>query len=144
MVVGGESEAADRIANNRTFIVPVRTVTAACLWGSRTLADSMSSSSALASSHSPEARSRSRAVDSWSVSRRTLETSVELAAPAGVRVQEVERNDPCGLAMQELPPRRARRRGAGSMPAARRISHMVDAAIVTPSFVSLPSIRRYA
>ena len=34
------------------------------------------------------------------------------------------------------------RRGAGSMPAARRISHTVDGAIVTPSFVSSPWMRR--
>ena len=34
-------------------------------------------------------------------------------------------------------------RGAGSMPAARKISHTVDGATVTPSFVSSPSIRRY-
>jgi hypothetical protein len=34
------------------------------------------------------------------------------------------------------------RRGAGSMPAARRISHTVDGAIFTPSFVSSPWIRR--
>ena len=34
------------------------------------------------------------------------------------------------------------RRGAGSMPAARRISHTVDGATVTPSFVSSPRIRR--
>jgi hypothetical protein len=34
------------------------------------------------------------------------------------------------------------RRGAGSMPAARRISHTVDGATVTPSFVSSPWIRR--
>ena len=35
------------------------------------------------------------------------------------------------------------RRGAGSMPAARRISRTVDGATVTPSFVSSPWIRRY-
>jgi hypothetical protein len=35
------------------------------------------------------------------------------------------------------------RRGAGSMPAARRISHTVDDAIVTPSLVNSPWIRRY-
>ena len=35
------------------------------------------------------------------------------------------------------------RRGAGSIPAARRISHTVDGATVTPSFVSSPWIRRY-
>jgi hypothetical protein len=35
-----------------------------------------------------------------------------------------------------------RRRGAGSMPAARRISHTVDGATLTPSFVSSPWIRR--
>ena len=34
------------------------------------------------------------------------------------------------------------RRGAGSMPAARRISQTVDGAIFTPSFVSSPWIRR--
>jgi hypothetical protein len=34
------------------------------------------------------------------------------------------------------------RRGAGSMPAARRISHTVDGATFTPSFVSSPWIRR--
>jgi hypothetical protein len=34
------------------------------------------------------------------------------------------------------------RRGAGSMPAACRISHTVDGATVTPSFVSSPWIRR--
>ncbi len=35
------------------------------------------------------------------------------------------------------------RRGAGSMPAARRISQPLDGATVTPSFVSPPWIRRY-
>ena len=35
------------------------------------------------------------------------------------------------------------RRGAGSMPAARRISQTVEGAPVTPSFVSSPWIRRY-
>src|SRR6266702_1690380 len=35
------------------------------------------------------------------------------------------------------------RRGAGSMPAARRISHTVDGATAMPSFVSSPWIRRY-
>jgi len=35
------------------------------------------------------------------------------------------------------------RRGAGSMPATRRISRTVDGATVTPSFVSSPWIRRY-
>ena len=34
------------------------------------------------------------------------------------------------------------RRGAGSMPAARRISHTVDGAIVTPSLASSPWVRR--
>src|SRR6266700_6604078 len=34
------------------------------------------------------------------------------------------------------------RRGAGSMPAARRTSHTVDGATVTPSFTSSPWIRR--
>jgi hypothetical protein len=34
------------------------------------------------------------------------------------------------------------RRGAGSMPAARRISHTVDGAILTPSFASSPWMRR--
>ena len=35
------------------------------------------------------------------------------------------------------------RRGAGSMPAARRISHTVDGATVMPSLVSSPWMRRY-
>jgi hypothetical protein len=35
------------------------------------------------------------------------------------------------------------RRGAGSMPAARRISQTVDCATVTPSFVASPWTRRY-
>jgi hypothetical protein len=40
-------------------------------------------------------------------------------------VQEIDRDDPGGLGVQELPPARAERRGAGSMPAACRISHTV-------------------
>jgi len=61
-----------------------------------------------------------------------------------VHVQEVNGEDPGRLGMR----RNCRqvgpdRRGAGSMPAARRISHTVDGAAVTPSFVSSPWIRRY-
>jgi hypothetical protein len=40
----------------------------------------------------------------------------------GVHVQEVDRDDPGGLGVQELRQVGPARRGAGSMPAARRIS----------------------
>jgi hypothetical protein len=40
----------------------------------------------------------------------------------GIHVKEIDREDPGGLGVQELPPGRAVRRGAGPMPATRRIS----------------------
>jgi hypothetical protein len=63
----------------------------------------------------------------------------------GVGVQEGRRR--CGIPAAWVP-RNCRhagpeRRGAGSMPAARRISQTVDVATVTPSLVSSPWIRRY-
>src|SRR5258708_10511217 len=59
----------------------------------------------------------------------------------GVHVQEIDCDDPGGMGVQELPPARARR-SAGSMPAAYRIFHTVDGAIVTPRFLSSPWMRR--
>jgi hypothetical protein len=56
----------------------------------------------------------------------------------GVCVQEVDGEDPAGLGCQVG----LVRRGAGSMPAACRISHTVDGATATPSFASSPWIRR--
>jgi hypothetical protein len=60
-----------------------------------------------------------------------------------VHVEEVNGEDPGGLGVQELSPGRACAMGAGSMPAARRISQTVEGATVTPSFVTSPWIRRY-
>jgi hypothetical protein len=62
----------------------------------------------------------------------------------GVHVQEVDREDPGGLGTQELNCRHVGpdRRGAGSMPAVRRISQTVDGATAMPSFMSSPWIRR--
>jgi len=65
---------------------------------------------------------------------------VQSLAQHGVHVQEVDREDPGGLGAEKLSPGR---RGAGSMPAACRISQTVDGATVTPSLVSSPWIRRY-
>src|SRR5205823_10355275 len=60
-----------------------------------------------------------------------------------VCVQEIDGKNPGGLSCEELPPVGPARRGAGSMPAACRISQMVDGATVTPSLVSSPWIRGY-
>jgi hypothetical protein len=54
--------------------------------------------------------------------------------------QEVTGDDGVRLGGEELPPGRSARRGAGSMPAACRISHTVDAAIACPSRASSPWI----
>ncbi len=69
--------------------------------------------------------------------------NVQSSEPHGVYVQKVDREDPSGLGCQELPPGRPVRRGAGSMPAACRISHTVDGTTARPSLVSSPWIRRY-
>ena len=61
----------------------------------------------------------------------------------GVHVQEVGGENSAGLGVQELPPGRPARRGAGSMPAACRIFHTVDGTTAMPSFVSSPWMRRY-
>ena len=58
---------------------------------------------------------------------------------AGSRRRGSRRPGRAGTAARSGPTRR----GAGSMPAACRISHTVDGATVTPSFVSSPWIRRY-
>jgi hypothetical protein len=60
-----------------------------------------------------------------------------------VGVQEIYGENPGGLSGEELPPAGPARRGAGSMPAACRISHTVDGATARPSLVSSPWIRRY-
>ena len=61
----------------------------------------------------------------------------------GVHVQEVDRDDPAAWACRNCRQVGSVRRGAGSMPTARRISQTVDGATATPSFVSSPWIRRY-
>ena len=61
----------------------------------------------------------------------------------GVHVQEVDREDPGCLGVQEQRRAGPVRRDAGSMPAACRICHTVDGATVTPSSASSPWIRRY-
>ncbi|MDX6336744.1 MAG: hypothetical protein QOG05_4084 [Streptosporangiaceae bacterium] len=58
-------------------------------------------------------------------------------------MQEVHRDGPGGPVCRNCRHVGPERRGGGSMPAARRISHTVDGAIVTPSFASSPWIRRY-
>jgi hypothetical protein len=51
----------------------------------------------------------------------------------GVHVQEIDRHDPDGRACRNCRQPGPERRGAGSMPAACRISHTVDGATVTPT-----------
>lgn len=66
-----------------------------------------------------------------------------LALPGqGEGLDEVHRQDRLGLGAQEAGPGNPRPLRAGSTPAAVRISHTVDAAIVTPSRASSPWIRR--
>ena len=60
----------------------------------------------------------------------------------GARVQEIDCSDPGTPSARELPQASTRRRGAGSMRAARRISHTMDGATVTPSLTSSLRIRR--
>ncbi len=62
----------------------------------------------------------------------------------GVHVQEIDCDDPGGLGVRNCRQLGPERRGSGSMPAACSISHMVDGATVTPSFVSSPWSRRRA
>ena len=68
---------------------------------------------------------------------------VEPAQEDGVDAEEVSRGDRLGLRGQELLPADGCARGAGSIPAALRISQMVDGAILCPRPVSSPQIRRY-
>jgi hypothetical protein len=60
----------------------------------------------------------------------------------GVHVQEVHREDPGGLRMENCRHVGPVRRGAGSMPAARRISHTVDGDTAMPSLASSQWMRR--
>ena len=67
---------------------------------------------------------------------------VEAAQEDGVDVGEVDREDRVGLRGQELAPGRPGPSRAGSMPAAFRIVHTVDAATWWPSPTSSPWMRR--
>ena len=68
---------------------------------------------------------------------------VEAAQEDGVDVGEVDREDRLGLGGEELSPGRSGPARAGSMPAAFKIFHTVDAAIRWPSPTSSPWMRRY-
>ena len=71
------------------------------------------------------------------------EEQVEAAEQHGVDVGEVAGQDAAGLGGQELPPALPDRRGAGSMPARRRISHTVEGVSRWPSPAGSPWILRY-
>ena len=70
------------------------------------------------------------------------EQHVEPAQEDGVDVEEVNRGDRLGLRGQELLPARGCASRRGSIPAALRISQMVEGAILCPRPVSSPQIRR--
>src|SRR5215207_3833926 len=63
---------------------------------------------------------------------------IEAAQEDGVDVGEVDGEDRVGLRGQELSPGRSGSSGAGSMPAALRIVHTVEAATLWPSPTSSP------
>ena len=67
---------------------------------------------------------------------------IEAPQEQGVHAGKIDRDDAVGLRGQELLPRRAVRRGTGSIPAACRICHTVEAAIGWPSLTSSPCPRR--
>jgi hypothetical protein len=70
------------------------------------------------------------------------EQHIEPTEKDGVDVEEVDRDNRLGLGGQELLQLEAARCGAGSIPAALRMSQMVDGAILCPRPVSSPQIRR--
>ncbi len=70
------------------------------------------------------------------------EQHIEPAQENGVDMEEVDRGDRLGLAEGNWFQLAAARCGAGSMPAALRISQMVEGAILCPRPVSSPQIRR--
>ncbi len=67
---------------------------------------------------------------------------VEATEQHGVHVDEVGRENAAGLGGEELLPGRAGAAGGGSIPAACRICHTVEAAIGWPSLTSSPCTRR--
>jgi hypothetical protein len=67
---------------------------------------------------------------------------VQSSQQHSVYVQEIDRDDPGRLGVQELPPGRTREARHPIDPAAHRISQTADGATVTPSFISSPWIRR--
>ena len=66
---------------------------------------------------------------------------VEAGQEDGVDVGEVDGEDRVGLRREELSPRRAGPRGAGSRLAPLKISHAVEAVTRWPSPISSPCVR---
>jgi hypothetical protein len=80
----------------------------------------------------------------WTAAGAVLDDDQGVDAPQqhGVHMDEVDRENPAGLCIQELLPGQARAAGAGSIPAACRICQTVEAAIGWPSLTSSPCTRQ--